>query len=76
LHVIFINQCNARFLTIRFLQITLRAVINCIVKLNTCFETEPDVWSEVNKDGKKLLSPLDFKHYHNEIPDEENLQDE
>ena len=62
-HVFCINQWNSRFLTIRFLQITLKAVLDCIVKLNKCFEMDPDNWREVNDDdGKKLMSPLDLKH--------------
>ena len=59
-----------------FLQITLNAVIDCVVKSNKCFETDPDNWREVNDDGLQLLSLLELKHYRNEFPDEENLQDE
>jgi hypothetical protein len=58
------------------LQITLNAVIDCIVKSNKCFETDPDNWREVNDKGLQLLSFLDLKRYHNEFPKEENLQDE
>ncbi len=36
---------------------------------------DPDNWREVNDDGLQLLSLLDLKHYRNEFPDEENLQD-
>ncbi len=59
-----------------FLQITLQAVIDCVVKSNKCFETDPDNWREVNDNGLKLLSLLDLKCYRNEFPKEENSQDE
>jgi hypothetical protein len=78
LHVFFINQCNAQFLTIgfsSFLQITLNAVIDCVVKSNKCFETDPDNLRDVNEYGLQLLLLLDLKRYRNEFPDKENLQD-
>jgi hypothetical protein len=51
-----------------FLQITLNAVIDCVVKSNKCFETDPDNWREVNDNGLQLLSLLDLNHYRNEFP--------
>ncbi len=59
-----------------FLQITLHADIDCVVKSNKCFESGPDNWREVNDDGLKLLLLLDLKRYRNEFSKEENLQDE
>ena len=59
-----------------FLQITLQAVIDCVVKSNKCFETDPDNWREVNDVGLKLLSHHDLKRYRNKFPKEEDLQDE
>ena len=59
-----------------FLQITLQAVIDCVVKSNKCFETDPDNWMDVKKDGFKLLSHLDLKRYRSKFPDEKDLQDE
>ena len=46
-----------------------------LLKLNKCFETDPDNWRGVNDDGLQLLSLLDLKCFRNEFPDEENLQD-
>ncbi len=59
-----------------FLQITLQAIIDCVVKSNKCFETDLDNWKEVNDDGLKFLSLLDLKRYRNNFPKEEDLQDE
>ena len=59
-----------------FLQITLQAVIDCVVKSNTCFEADPLYWMEVKIVGFKLLSHLDLKRYRSKFPDEKDLQDE
>ena len=59
-----------------FLQITLNAVIDCVVKSNKCFETDPDNRREVNDDVLQLLSLLDLKRHSYEIPKAKNLQDE
>ena len=78
MHVFFINQCNAQFLTIGFSSdySTGRYDINCIVKLNTCFEADPLYWMDVKTVGFKLLSHLDLKRYRSKFPDEKDLQDE
>ena len=54
---------------------TLKAVIDCVVKSNKCFETDPDAWRDANEDGLQLLLLLDLKCYRNKFPNEENLQD-
>jgi hypothetical protein len=75
LRVFFINQCNARFLTISFSSDYSRGCYRLIVKSNKCFETDPDAWRDVNEDGLQLLSLLDLKRYRNKFLDEKNLQD-
>jgi hypothetical protein len=75
-YVFFINHASAISNYPAFLQITLQAVIDCVVKSNKCFETDPDNWREVNGVGLKLLSHHDLKRYRNKFPKEENLQDE
>ena len=74
--VFFINQCISQFLTIGFSSDYSKSVIDCIVKLNKCFEKDPDNWRDVNEAGLQLLLLLDLKHYRNKFPGEENLQDE
>ena len=64
------------FQLLAFLQITLNAIIYCIVKSNKCFEMDLDIWRDVNEDGLQLLLLLDLKHYRKKFPDGENLQDE
>ena len=44
--------------------------------MNKCFETDPDIWRDVNENGLQLLSLLDLKRYRNEFLKEENLQEE
>jgi len=60
----------------RFPQITLAAVIKCMQKSYKCFETNPDVWREVNGYGLKLLALKDLELYRNKFPNEEDIQED
>ncbi len=59
-----------------FLQINLRAIIDCVEKLNKCFEKNPDAWSAVKGYGLQLLLLCKLEHYRDKFPDEKDLQDE
>jgi hypothetical protein len=59
-----------------FLQSTLQAVINCIVKSNKCFETNPDAWRAINAIGLELLLLSNLEHYCRKFPDKEDSQEE
>ncbi len=58
-----------------FLQITLRAVIDCMEKSNKCFEMNPDAWRAVKRYGLQLLLLRELERYRDKFPDKENLQD-
>ncbi len=46
-----------------------------MVKLNKCFETNPNAWRAVNGYGLQLLSLCNLAHYRLKLPNKENLQD-
>ena len=56
--------------------ITLAAVIECMQKSYTCFETNPDVWREINGYGLTLLAEKDLDQYQKKFPNEENTQED
>jgi hypothetical protein len=60
----------------RFPQITVAAIIECVQKSYTCFEANPDVWTDVNKKGLKLLAEKDLDRYRKKFPNEEDTQEE
>jgi len=60
----------------RFPQITLAAVIECMQKSYTCFETNPDKWRSVNYDGLTLLVEKDLERYQEKFLNEEGIQEE
>jgi hypothetical protein len=62
-------------LILAFLQITLRADINCVEKLDKCFKTNPDTWRAVKGYGVQLLLLCKLEHYGDKFPDKEDLQD-
>jgi hypothetical protein len=64
------------FLLSAFLQITLQAIIECVVKLHKCFKTNPVDWRDVSSQGLELLLELDLERYRDEFPDEEDRQEE
>jgi hypothetical protein len=59
-----------------FLQITLRAVIDCVEKSKNCFEMNSDAWRAVNGYGLQLLSHCKLERYCYKFPNEKDLQDE
>ena len=59
-----------------FPQITLAAVIECMQKSYTCFETNPDLWRDINVDGLTLLAEKDLERYQEKFPNEEGIQEE
>jgi hypothetical protein len=67
---------NTGSLIIRFLQKTLRAVIDCTQKSFKCFETNQDEWRAVNGDGLKLLVVKDLEQYRKKFPNEEDIQED
>jgi hypothetical protein len=75
-HVFFINQCNAQFLTIGFSSdySTGRYSLHC--KIEQVFRDRSRQLDGCKKDGLKLLSHLDLKRYRNTFPRKEDLQDE
>ena len=56
--------------------ITLAAVIECTQKSYTCFETNPDVWREINGYGLTLLAEKDLDRYQKKFPNEEDTQED
>ena len=60
----------------RFPLITLAAVIECMQKSYTCFETNPDLWRDINVDGLTLLAEKDLERYQEKFPNEEGIQEE
>jgi hypothetical protein len=59
-----------------FPQITLAAVIECMQKLYTCFEKNPDEWRSVSYDGLTLLAEKELERYQEKFPNEEGIQEE
>jgi hypothetical protein len=63
-------------LLLAYLQITLKAIINCVEKLNKCFKTNLGAWKAINGYGLQLLLLRDLEHYHDKFLGEKDLQDE
>jgi hypothetical protein len=57
-------------------ELPVAAVIECVQKLYTCFEVNPDVWREVNEKGLELLAEKDLDRYRKKFPNEEDTQEE
>ena len=73
------NHCVSLVISMsnyRVSQITLAAVIECVQKSYTCFETNPDLWTSLNYDGLKLLVEKDLEQYQENFLDEEDIQEE
>jgi hypothetical protein len=74
--VFFINQCNARSLTIGFSSDYSAGRIDCMEKSNKCFKMNPDAWRAVNGYGLQLLSRRELERYRDKFSDKKDLQDE
>ncbi len=45
-------------------------------KSNMCFETNPDLWRDINGDRLTLLAVKDLERYQEKFPNEEGIQEE
>ena len=53
----------------------MQAVIDCVVMLYLCHETNLDIWGRVQLAGLELLTRRELERYRELIPNEEDCQD-